>query len=173
MANSATQLQIEFIKSELRKNGKRSTILTKFVKKWHSVSERTFDRRLKLAELAMSSEIKAIQEKAEEKVAEEVEARKLEIMDVMERKDILTQIARGKIPLKKHMVVDKVIEEVDVIPDWNDRRAAIAELNKMDGDYAPTKQSNVNPDGTPVEQVKLIMTPDQLEELKKSIEGKK
>jgi len=154
MANLGNQAQIDFIVSQLRKGGKKMTIQANFGKKWPEVSDRTFRRRLYAAEERYSSERNRIQAKAEEKVAEEVEARKLEIMDVMERKDILTQIARGKIPLKKHMVVDKVIEEVDVIPDWNDRRAAIAELNKMDGDYAPTKQSNVNPDGTPVEQVK-------------------
>jgi len=62
------------------------------------------------------------------------------IMDKFERMEILTQIARGEIPLKKPMVVDGDIEEVEIVPAWMDRKAAIAELNKMDGEYAPVKK---------------------------------
>ena len=138
MAESAKTIQIEFIKSCLRKGDKRKAILAKYVKKWQNSSDRTFDRRLRLAEEAMAIENKNIQKKVELEVAKEIEVRKLEIMDVEERKSILTQIARGEIPLKKAMVVDKVIEEIEVVPDWMDRRAAIAELNKMEGEYPPT-----------------------------------
>lgn len=67
-----------------------------------------------------------------------------EIMSVAERMGVLTQIARGEIPLKKPMVCDGIIQEVDVVPDWMDRKNAIAELNKMDGSYQPTKiEANV------------------------------
>jgi hypothetical protein len=61
------------------------------------------------------------------------------IISAVERMEILTKIAKGEIPLKKHMVCDGVIEEVEVVPDWMDRKNAIAELNKMDGSYAATK----------------------------------
>jgi len=61
------------------------------------------------------------------------------IADAKERMQILTQIIRGEIPLNKPMVVDKQIVEISTVPDWSDRRAAIAELNKMDGSYAATK----------------------------------
>jgi len=61
------------------------------------------------------------------------------IISSVERMEILTKIAKGEIPLKKHMVCDGVIEEVEVVPDWMDRKNAIAELNKMDGAYAATK----------------------------------
>ncbi len=173
MAESATTIQIEFIKKCLRKGDKRKTILAKYVKKWQTSSERTFDRRLKVAEEAMSIENKSIQDKVEQEVAKEVEVRKLDIMDAMERKVILTQIARGEIPLTKPIVVDKVVEHIPVVPDWMDRRAAIAELNKMEGDYAPIKQASTNPDGTPIDQPKVVMTDEQLAELKKTIESKK
>lgn len=62
-------------------------------------------------------------------------------MGVEERKEVLSQIARGEIPLKKPMVCDGDIVEVPVVPDWMDRRNAIAELNKMDGSYAAIKQN--------------------------------
>lgn len=61
------------------------------------------------------------------------------IADAAERMQVLTQIMRGEIKLKKHIVCDGVIEECEVVPDWTDRKNAIAELNKMQGDYAPTK----------------------------------
>jgi len=173
MANDAAHVHIEFIKKCLRKGDTKQAILAKFGKKWPEVSNRTFERRYTSAKKAFGAEQKRVMDKVEVEVAKEVDALKLEIMGVMERKAILTQIARGQIPLTKPMVVDKEIENVPVVPDWMDRRAAIAELNKMDGEYAPIKQANTNPDGTPVEPQKVVMTPDQLAELKKSIEGKK
>lgn len=69
------------------------------------------------------------------------------VMCKVERMQILTQIARGEIPLTKPMVVDKIIEEVDVVPDWMDRKNAIAELNKMDGSYSPIKVADTDIDG--------------------------
>lgn len=62
------------------------------------------------------------------------------IMKAVERMQILTQIARGEIPLQKAMVVDKMVEYIEVVPDWMDRKNAIAELNKMDGSYAAEKK---------------------------------
>lgn len=64
----------------------------------------------------------------------------MQIMTVAERMEVLSKIARGEIPLKKPMVCDGLIHEIDVVPDWMDRKNAIAELNKMDGSYAPAKQ---------------------------------
>lgn len=145
MAESATTIQIEFIKKFLRKGDKRKAIMAKYAKKWQNTSDRTFDRRLKAAEDAMEIENRSIQAKVELEVAKEIEVRKLDIMDAVERKAILTQIARGEIPLKKAMVVDKFIEYIEVAPDWMDRKNAIAELNKMEGAYAPeSKNLNVN-----------------------------
>lgn len=154
MGNASALAQIEFIKSLLRKGGKRNDIMGKFGKKWGNVSRTTFDRRLEIAKEAIVDEQKQIIEQANTNVAKKVEAIELDIMSAIERKHILTQIARGQIPLKKPMVVDKVIQEVEVVPDWMDRKLAIAELNKMDGEYAPIKNSSVNPDGTPIEPIK-------------------
>lgn len=68
------------------------------------------------------------------------------IMSKEERMEILTKIGRGEIPLIKHIVVSlgdnqgSVIKEREVVPTWKDRRDAVAELNKMEGDYAPLKK---------------------------------
>lgn len=62
---------------------------------------------------------------------------------IMEREEImetLTKIARGEIPLMKHIVCDGMIQEREVVPSWKDRRDAAAELNKMRGDYAPVRK---------------------------------
>lgn len=72
------------------------------------------------------------------------------VMSRTERQQVLTQIARGQIPLKKAMVVDGQIEYIEVIADWMDRKSAIAELNKMDGEYAPEKRELTGKDGKPL-----------------------
>lgn len=82
---------------------------------------------------------KAIADKANKKTLAKVA--QLTILSVAQRKDILAKIALGKIPLTKPMVCDGEIKLVPVVPDWNDRKNAIAELNKMDGSYAPIKQA--------------------------------
>lgn len=78
------------------------------------------------------------------------------ILSKIERQKILTDIALGNIPLTKHIVCDGIIQEVEVVPSWGDRKAAIAELNKMDGDYAPTK-TEVKQETT---QVTIFQLPD-------------
>lgn len=98
----------------------------------------------------LNSETRKLSERAHE-----IAAGKLadgSIADKAERMEILTQIMRGQIPLKKPMVCDGVIEEIDVVPDWMDRKNAIAELNKMTGDYSPIK-TDITSDG------KAINTP--------------
>jgi hypothetical protein len=81
-----------------------------------------------------------ITEKANQKAADQIAAE--EIMGVQERMAILTKIARGSIPLIKPMVCDGSIHDIEVVPDWMDRKNAIAELNKMDGTYAPEKKEH-------------------------------
>ena len=74
-----------------------------------------------------------------------VKTQEMRIISVARRMEILSDIAEGKIPLTKPMVCDGVIEIVPVVPDWMDRKSAIAELNKMDGSYTPIKtETNLN-----------------------------
>ena len=117
----------------------------------------TFDRYWAEASKRYKARLDAIEE-ATTKVAVsmEVKALKKAILSKHERQEILTQIAKGEIPLVKHIVCDGVIQEVDVVPAWADRRAAIAELNKMDGDYAPVKK-DITSGGEPIKQITGII----------------
>lgn len=142
--NSTVLQQVEFITNCLRNGLERKEILQRFTETYKNKSIKTFDNRLKVAREQMRGEIKDIEARTELSITNEVEARKLRIMTVAERIDILTKIAFGEIPLTKPMVCDGVIQLVPVVPDWTDRRGAIAELNKMDGSYAPIKQANTN-----------------------------
>jgi len=150
MPNDAAYAQIEFIKKCLRKGEKRAIILGKFGKKWTKVSTTTFGRRMDTAKSEVRAEQEAIKEGVKESIKKDIEDRKIEILNAIQRQEILSQIARGEIPLKKPMVVDKEIREIDVVPDWNDRKAAIAELNNMDGAYV--NKAPVGPDGSVVPQ---------------------
>lgn len=110
------------------------------VEKWQ-LAERTFDRYWTEASqrylAASQSEQKA---KDDLRIQMETEAFKSKILTRLERMEILSEIARGEIPLTKHIVCDGVIQEREVVPAWMDRKAALAELNKMDGEYAPIRK---------------------------------
>ena len=86
----------------------------------------------------LQAENKKIVDMANDKAAQDIADGS--IATATERMQILTKIMRGEIPLIKPMVVDKQLVDIEVVPDYSDRRAAIAELNKMAGDYAPAKQ---------------------------------
>ncbi len=101
-----------------------ATICTKF-----QFTERTFYNHYKIAQQQHSLKREAIKTelmKVDTQFA--IEARTSEILNSNERKIILSQIARGE-----------TISEGNNIPLWGDRIRAIAELNRMEGDYSPTK----------------------------------
>ncbi len=140
MAKPSKQVIIDYIISCLKKGEERGKVLAKVVSKWQ-LSTRTFDRQWKIANQQHAEQQKQLnKELAEVDKQMAIEARKRDIIEVDERKEILSMIARGGIPLTKAMVVDGKIQHVDVVPDWMDRKNAIAELNKMDGTYAPEKK---------------------------------
>src|ERR1035437_1991786 len=114
---------VEFIKSHLRSGKKRQEILSLFVKKWQNSNSRTFDRRLSVAKKQMQVELKTIETKTNESIIKEIESRKSKIMTSLDRQELLSQIAKDTNP--KVMASDKI--------------RAIAELNKMGGDYAAQK----------------------------------
>ena len=117
----------------------------------------TFDRYWAEASKRFKARLDAIEEATTKAaVSMEIKALKKAILSKHERQEILTQIAKGEIPLVKHIVCDGVIQEVDVVPAWADRRAAIAELNKMDGDYAPVKK-DITSGGEPIKQITGII----------------
>jgi hypothetical protein len=130
---------IKLIVSELRKGNNKTDIFAKICEKMR-MSSRTYDDCFKIAKETYINEQQAINEAKADIIKEAaIETLKNEILSVEERKEILSQIAKGEIPLTKPMVVNNEIIEVPIVPDWMDRRNAIAELNKMDGSYSATK----------------------------------
>lgn len=131
--------QVEFIKDCLRKGEKKAQILAKFVGKWHGIAPRTFERRLKVATESLSSEIKEIEARAVEGIAKKAEAVMGRILSVTERQILLTDIALGKVIVTKPIWTGKGFKNQKCPPDHSDRTRALAELNKMGGDYGATK----------------------------------
>ncbi len=129
----------------------RHACLAKVAKKWQ-ISVRTFDRHWKTANEKHAETQSAIQNSiasiSAEVFRENFTGR---ILTKLERQEILTQIALGEIKLTKYIVADGFIEERDVVPSWSDRKAAIAELNKMDGAYAAEE----DPSGE-ISEIKVI-----------------
>lgn len=131
--------QIEFIKDYLRKGQQRKEILQVFIKNYKT-GVKTFDSRLKLAKEALQSELTKITEETEKGIQKEIEARKAKILTTIERKEILSQIAKGELTTTREVSTPMgVVVPLQEKPSYSDRKAAIAELNKMDGDYAPEK----------------------------------
>jgi len=156
MAKVSEVAHIEFIKDFLRKGEKRKTILANFSKKWQSVSVRVFDCRLKEAKAQFQVETKHIEHETSISIQKETEARKEKICAVLERQEILSAIARGEIKLKQWFIGKDYEVCKDVVPNYADRRAAIAELNKMDGDYAPAK-TDITTNGESISPPNIII----------------
>jgi hypothetical protein len=81
-------------------------------------------------------------------------------MTADERKEYLTKIVSGEAKVRKPFYVAKTGKILEYLaePDHNDRIRALAELNKMEGDYAPTKVAKTNVAGEdvlPVEEDEL------------------
>jgi len=62
------------------------------------------------------------------------------ILNRHERMELLTQIAKGDISFEKEVATKFGPITILQKPEFVDRRAAVAELNKMDGEYAPVKK---------------------------------
>lgn len=169
------QAQIDFIVDCLRKGEQRKGILAKFGKKWQSASSRTFDRRLKAAEINLQGEQQRIQATAEQEIAKEVEVRKSKIMTSIERKeflqkqinDIQDEIDRGV--LEEYIVVGGKLQVVNKIMNAKTKAYLrkvmmdlLAELNKMDGSYAPAKVAQTDTSGNdlPAAQVAAVINFD-------------
>lgn len=136
------QTQVNFIADCLRKGEQRKVILGKFGKKWVNVSRTTFDRRLRQAETHVAGEQARIKEQAEQEVAKEADALKSKILTSFERQAILSEMAKGELETEVLLVTKDGIKKAKAKPTHAERRAAIAELNKMGGDYASEKMEH-------------------------------
>lgn len=139
---------IDFVVICLENGEQRSTILSKVVKKWQKDKSftRTFDRILKIA----NEQHKAKQDVIKKELLEldkqaAIESRKKAIMTADERKEYLTKIIQGEVEVPYTEVKwdseekkFKTIKFVEVAS-HSSRISAIAELNKMEGSYAPNQ----------------------------------
>jgi hypothetical protein len=77
------------------------------------------------------------------------------ILSTAERMEMLSKIAKGEVKIKKPFVISGKIMEYPSEPDHNDRTKAIAELNKMDGSYAPAETKTTITDNRPPSTVTM------------------
>jgi len=93
-----------------------------------------YAKEIELEKKKVSDIIEASQKKTIAKIEEK------RIMTIAERMEWLSKVALGEIRVKQPFVIAGKIMEYPAEPSINDRKAAIAELNKMDGSYTPIKQ---------------------------------
>jgi predicted nucleotide-binding protein (sugar kinase/HSP70/actin superfamily) len=120
--------QIQFVLSLVRNGAKWKDIREQFDKKWQNVSDRTFARRIAAAYKLFTEEQQLIQKETEELLKKEAEKKKQQILSVLERKELLSKIAKGLSDKEKGIIITTA-----------DRINAIKELNKMEGGYEPSK----------------------------------
>jgi len=150
MIKVSNKIIIDAIKSEIEKCTERSKVVAKFCKKFQK-SARTVDTYWKIAQEQHTAKQQAIKEKlAAIDTQAAIDARKKAIMTADERKELLTSIANGTLKIKKPFVIGGKIMEYPAEPDHTDRKNAIAELNKMGGDYSPTKIEATGANGQPL-----------------------
>lgn len=168
------QVLIDFIISCLEKGDKRRTILAKVGDEWQEkVSERTFDRALKTANEQQKERLEKASKAADEVYIEtKAEAVKTVLKSKIEKQaelqneiNLIDKQINGEVEFT-FVVGNKVNKshngDVFMLPVQiqNELRARklqyYAELNKMNGDYAPTKVANTDKDGNDVKQVIII-----------------
>lgn len=170
MSKASKLVQIDYIVSCIENGEQRGEILVKAGKKW-GISKSAFDRLLKIAKERHAAKQRALKDKLDAiDTAAAIEARKKAIMTSEERKELLTKIAKGELRIKKPFVIGGKIVEYMSAPDATDRKNAIAELNKMDGSYAPAKVAKTNSAG---EDVRPPLTDSQVDRLLSAIKSRK
>jgi hypothetical protein len=118
---------------------------SKLAKKYALLINEERERLRKVVEAANDSKVSEIAQ--------------MNIMGKAERMELLTKMAKGELKIKTPFVIAGKIMEYPAEPTASDRRAAIAELNKMAGDYAPAKTETTITDTRPPSK---ITTPDGL-----------
>ena len=133
---------IEFInliaKGETQSNAYKLSVGKKGVSK--QVSEVKGSQLAKKYALLINDErerLRKVVEAANDSKVSEIA--QMNIMGKAERMELLTKMAKGELKIKTPFVIAGKIMEYPAEPTASDRRAAIAELNKMSGDYAPAK----------------------------------
>lgn len=101
-----------------------------FVRYWKEASESYLEANRKDKEALSEVRVEALKDRASKG-----------ILSKEERMKILSDMADGTLLIEKEIVTKSgVVRKIVLFPEYNDRRAAVAELNKMEGDYAPLKK---------------------------------
>jgi len=133
---------IKLILSDLKKGISKMSIIQKLSINYNN-SLKSFYNYFDAAEILYKEFLAKATPIIEAKEIEALgEAAKMGILSKLERQKILSEIARGEIQLIKYMVADGVIHDMPIVPNWTDRKNAIAELNKMDGAYIEIDNEN-------------------------------
>lgn len=82
----------------------------------------------------------------------------MHILSAAERMEWLTKLVSGEIKAKRPFVIGGKIMEYPEEPSHNDRIKALAELNKMDGSYAPQKVAQTNVEGKDISLFERLIT---------------
>jgi exonuclease VII large subunit len=159
------QAQINFIIDCLRKGEQRKDILRKFKNNWEKVARSSFDRRLAKAKMQLQAELDEINAKLRQSMEQEAEKRKDKIMSFIERQEYLTKIVTCKTDLKKvgnnyFQILELEDGRKEVIT-LADKLKALAELNKMDGSYAPNRHELTAESKIQLPVVKIELNPSE------------
>lgn len=134
--------QIEFLKDCIRQGKPREISFQEFSKKFKTkglTTDRTIDSRWKIAKEAIQAEFDYIAAKVNEGIEKAIKERTGKIMGIIERQELLTAIGRGELEQEQVFIDKGQPKKIKVKPTFNDMKGGIAELNKMDGSYAPAK----------------------------------
>jgi len=92
------------------------------------------------------------------------------VMSRQERLEYLTQVIRGEIKITRAYTVAGIVVETPEEPSHGDRLKALAEINKMEGDYAPTKIAQTTIEG---QDIQRSLSDQQLVDILKEINNLK
>lgn len=125
---------------ELDGNFEKKEVYATINEKW-KIAKRSFDNYWAEA-LVRFKDAKEKERKAIDQRKTEIQLERLDLVyvDKLERISILSQIAKGEIQTVRHLVAGGVVQEVKTDSSMKDRIEAIAEINKIEGEYAPQKK---------------------------------
>lgn len=144
---------IELIVELIEKGSTYSVALAEISVKRQLCAARTFDRHWQAAvkqHTDKQAEIKKEITAQDKKMA--LAVRKTAVLSSQKRQEILSKMALGILRLPKYYVVGGKLVKRLVEPDHTDVKGAIAELNKMQGDYMPKKIATTDTAGNDIEQ---------------------
>lgn len=134
MASAAKDYVIDSLIVELERGNERAKCLATLGNEWQ-MPVRTFDRYWKIANIRHQERQQKASAAADEVyITGKKEAAKRAVMTKQERLEVLTDIIRGG-------------KDGEEKPAYYEIIKAIAEMNKMEGDYAPTKVAQTDTEG--------------------------